>query len=548
MKSFLINNIERQNILNVNELESLYGFEDDKKIFEHIINNKIISFENLANILSTNYNLKKISVTNKHISNEIIKLIPYKEVLKYKVIPIDVKDNALTIGMTNPFDYIAVDNISLHTNLTINTVFIELEEFAIASNRLYTSSHIENIVSNFKNENIMNQLAVNPNSEDIDNAPAVKILNQIFENAVARKASDIHIEPQKLEVRVRYRIDGKLIEVQNIDHELSTFLVSRIKIISGMDIAQKRMPQEGIYKKEINKTSIEFRISSVPIVYGEKIAIRLIYNILDKMDMTLLGFLKNDLEKIQSLFKNTNGLVLVTGTTGSGKTTTLSSFINQLNTENVNIVTIEDPVENIIMGVNQISINPKNGFDFADALKFILRQDPDIIMVGEIRDSDTAIITVRSAMTGHLVFSTLHTNNAVSSITRLIDMGIPSYLITSTLKGVISQKLVRKLCDFCKIKTIIKQEDAIELKLDYQTTVYENIGCIKCDNTGYKGRFAIYEILIMDKELKNAIKNELSEDEILKVVKKSGMKSISENMLENVLIGNTTIQEMYKEV
>jgi type IV pilus assembly protein PilB len=545
MQSDLITKMKYKNLLKEEHLNKLHNLKNEKYIFEFITSNEIISFKTLSNFLKEEYSIESINILEQKISKKVINILSHEDILKHSTIPINIESNTMIVGITNPFDYINIENISIIAGMPIKQFFIDNQDFKKFTNNMYTGESIENIASNFKDEAQKSDLDSIKYSQDIINAPAVKVLEKILEYAIIVKASDIHIEPQQNTVRVRYRVDGKLIQAQNIDIKLFSNLISRLKIVSNMDISKKREPQEGKYEKEINKNKIELRVSLIPTVYGEKAVIRLVYSSLTGFDIKKLGFLESDFNKIDKLLKNQHGIVLVTGTTGSGKTTTLSAFINKINKEDINIVTIEDPVENIMHGINQISISQKNNFDFSDALKFILRQDPDVIMVGEIRDTDTAVISIRSAMTGHLVLSTLHTNDAVSSITRLVDMGVPSYLIASTLKGIISQRLVRSLCKFCKIKTTIKHEDATTLKLDTNTVVYEKLGCLKCNNIGYLGRFAVYEILTIDKELKNAIKEQLSEDEIFKIAKKIGMVPIFDNALQNVLEGNTSIKEMY---
>lgn len=322
-------------------------------------------------------------------------------------------------------------------------------------------------------------------------------------------------------------------------------LISRLKIISGMDISEKRLPQDGSFK--FNE-QISFRVSTLPTINGEKAVIRLIYVDNNDLNKNNLGFFEEDLPYIEKLFQNLYGAIIITGPTGSGKTTTLNSFIKDLNTNEVNIVTVEDPVENIIYGVNQININPKINFDFPMALRAILRQDPDIIMLGEIRDSITANIAMRSAITGHLVLTTLHTNDAISSIMRLRDMGIENFMISSAVKGVISQRLVRRLCPHCKKEIKISEADAKIFSLPINTIVYESSGCEFCNNIGYKGRLALYEYFLVDEKIRSLIENKSSYDEIKYYLSEKNFLTLKDNAIKNALLGNTSLREIYKKI
>jgi len=375
---------------------------------------------------------------------------------------------------------------------------------------------------------------------------AVNILNELIQNAISKSASDIHIEPFENLIRIRFRIDGVLHVIKSFDIKILDNLIARLKIISLMDISEKRLPQDGKFKFNEN---INFRISTLPTVHGEKAVIRIIYTENNELEKHNLGFFQEDLIVLEKLFKNKHGAVIITGPTGSGKTTTLNSFIKNLNSQEINIITVEDPVENIIHGVNQVNINLKINFDFPDSLRAILRQDPDIIMIGEIRDFITADIAIRSAITGHLVLSTLHTNNAISSIMRLSDMGIESFMIAAALKGIISQRLVRKLCPHCKRAVNINLDDANFLNLKHDQIIYESVGCDACDQIGYKGRFALYEYFILDSKLINLIENKNSYESIKKyLLHEKNMITIKDNAIKNILLGNTSLSEVYKNI
>jgi len=374
------------------------------------------------------------------------------------------------------------------------------------------------------------------------------MVNIIFQKAVATRASDIHIEPQEDCVLIRYRIDGQLVEIMKYDKKIVPSIVARIKIISGLNIAEKRVPQDGRIGMKIDDRDYDMRVSVLPTMFGEKIVIRIAdkegFNV-SKLD---LGFFEDDMEKFDQIISSPHGIVLVTGPTGSGKSTTLYTALKELCKPNVNILTVEDPVESTIKGINQVQVNVKAGLTFAAALRSFLRQDPDIIMVGEIRDGETAEIAIRSAITGHLVFSTLHTNDAASSVTRMIDMGIEPFLLSSSLVGLIAQRLVRRLCPHCKeaVQPDMNERDILDLKEDEEITIYHAKGCDQCNNNGYKGRIAVYEILTVDREIKELISKNVSSDIIKEAAIKTGMKTLRMNCTRLVKNGVTTIDEMLR--
>lgn len=378
---------------------------------------------------------------------------------------------------------------------------------------------------------------------DFESESVIKILDTIINDGIKKNAGDIHIEPFEKFIRIRYRIDGCMHTIYKLNPKILEPLISRLKIICKMDISEKRLPQDGNF--QFNE-QISFRVSTIPTINGEKAVIRLIYVDNDDLNKNNLGFFEEDLPQIEKLFKNPCGLIVITGPTGSGKTTTLNSFIKTLNTDEVNIVTVEDPVENIICGINQVNINPKINFDFPQSLRAILRQDPDIIMIGEIRDSITASIAMRSAITGHLVLTTLHTNNAIGSIARLRDMGVENFMISAALKGVISQRLVRRLCPNCKQSVKISEADAKILNLPTDTIVYESHGCEHCNNIGYKGRLALYEYFLIDEKMCKLIENKNTD--FKSYLHEKNFSTLKDNAIKNVLLGNTSINEIYKKI
>ena len=385
-------------------------------------------------------------------------------------------------------------------------------------------------------------------SSEVSNAPIVQLVRGMIEQAIRQRASDIHIEPMPDKVRVRYRIDGALYERISYSDKLLPAIVARIKVTGGMDISEKRKPQDGRITQIVDKREYDIRVSSIPTVYGEKIVLRIASKNALMRSKEELGLSDSDVQKFDSILKHPHGIILVTGPTGSGKSTTLYTALSELNREDVNIITVEDPVEANIDGVNQIQVNNKADLTFANALRSILRQDPDIIMIGEIRDSETAEIAVQASITGHLVVSTLHTNSTASSVSRLVDMGVEPYLLSDALVGVIAQRLVRRLCPFCRRK---RKPDSYEkvilgLKPDADNDIYEPGGCPQCDNTGYKGRIGVYEILEVTADIRRNITERASTEEIRKTALEGGMDTLRMEATRYVLEGITSFSEMTK--
>ena len=529
-------------------------FEDtpDKELMDFINNELELKTEFLAEVLEREYKIPFCDLSQDCVDETAIRLLSYEAVTKYNVLPVSMAESELILAMSNPMDYVAIDDIYMITGLPVTQYFSPQKDITLMLNKHYSKSEINTITSQFlETEELKKNDSLDSEGEifkEIQNAPAVKLADSLINSALLMGASDIHIEPSQFYVRVRYRIDGELIEMQKFDSALHASVVSRLKIMGHMNISEKRFPQDGYSRIELGDIHAKLRLSTIPTIKGEKVVIRLVYNGLQELLKEKLGFFDDDMENISRIFNSPYGAILVTGPTGSGKTTTLASFIRELNSEKVNIITIEDPVENEILGITQINVNQGIGIDFAKILRNVLRQDPDIIMIGEIRDLETAQIAIRSALTGHLVLSTLHTNDAPSTVTRLVDMGIESFLVAEALKGIISQRLVRKLCEFCKIEVEASDEEARMLRVESSVKIYDKNGCHRCRNTGYHGRFAIYEYVIMDSELRKLIKKGMSTSEIKAYLRKIGVRTIKENVRINVLKGNTTISEMNKAV
>lgn len=450
-----------------------------------------------------------------YVNNEALSMVNGKLARKYNAIPIDIKGNDLEVAISKDNLY-ALEDFRLATGK--NIIFKTMKEDEI-------SRSIEKYYS--KNQSIESDF-----SKDI--------LENILQKAVLLNASDIHIEPFEKLLKIRMRVDGSLKEINTYNIELHSQLSTLIKLLAGMNIAEKRLPQDGRIDKDIDNNIVDLRISTIPTVYGEKIVIRILNRNTFFKSKYEIGFSDEAINKIKSMTSDMSGLIIVTGPTGSGKTTTLYSILNDFKNIDKNIVTIEDPVEYKIEGINQIQVNYKYGLDFATGLKSILRQDPDIIMIGEIRDKETAQIAIRAASTGHLVISTMHTNNSVESISRLVDMGVPRYLISSVLKGVISQKLVRKVCEHCSIEEELDENTYKKLKLK---TIKIEQGCSKCNYSGYKGRIAVYEILEINKRIKHSIIDSELSDEIYNLGKLNGMISFQDSCSYLLKNGITTLKE-----
>ena len=450
-----------------------------------------------------------------YVNNEALSMVNGKLARKYNAIPIDIKGNDLEVAISKDNLY-ALEDFRLATGK--NIIFKTMKEDEI-------SRSIEKYYS--KNQSIESDF-----SKDI--------LENILQKAVLLNASDIHIEPFEKLLKIRMRVDGSLKEINTYNIELHSQLSTLIKLLAGMNIAEKRLPQDGRIDKDIDNNIVDLRISTIPTVYGEKIVIRILNRNTFFKSKYEIGFSDEAINKIKSMTSDMSGLIIVTGPTGSGKTTTLYSILNDFKNIDKNIVTIEDPVEYKIEGINQVQVNYKYGLDFATGLKSILRQDPDIIMIGEIRDKETAQIAIRAASTGHLVISTMHTNNSVESINRLVDMGIPRYLISSVLKGIISQKLVRKVCEHCSIEEELDENTYTKLKLK---TIKIEQGCSKCNYSGYKGRIAVYEILEIDKRIKHSIIDSELSDEIYNLGKLNGMISFQDSCSYLLKNGITTLKE-----
>ncbi|MCT4509427.1 MAG: ATPase, T2SS/T4P/T4SS family [Tepidibacter sp.] len=516
-----------------------------KKLGQILIDNNIITEEDIIEILEFQLGIPHINLENFVIDEEVPVLISESLARRYELIPIRKERGKLMVAMVDPLNIFAIDDVKIATNMEIEPCICSKHSILSAIDRCYGKEVAEKAIEDFKrqytveNINDLDEEILN----DINNAPVVRLVNSIIKQAVKAKASDIHIEPFEENVRIRFRIDGQLQEIMNSAKTTHSAIVTRIKIMGKMDIAEKRVPQDGRIEISIDTKLVDLRISVLPTVFGEKIVIRLLDRSSFLLSKSQLGFTDDNLSRFDKLIENPNGIILITGPTGSGKTTTLYTILRELNKINKNIITVEDPVEYKLHGINQVQVNNKAGLTFANGLRSILRQDPDIVMIGEIRDSETAQIAARAAITGHLVISTMHTNDAPSTITRLMDMGIQPYLISASVVGAIAQRLVRKICTSCKEEYIPSEKEKEVLNIGEDTKLYKGKGCPKCYNTGYKGRTSIHEIMNISKGIRESIDNEESIDRLRTTAIDEGMITLRQNCKELLLDGTTSFEE-----
>ncbi len=526
-----------------------------KKLGEIMVEMNITTEEAIGQALSRQLGYKFININGLQIPEKIIKLIKSDIVKKYTAIPLGVDEknpNVLFVAMADPMDINAIDDFAIITNMQIVPVVSTTRQIKLQIDKYYSSADTKKAADEYAKERekmLGGGDEEEDYSDDVNNSPIVILVKQMIEQAVRQRTSDIHIEPMENQVRIRYRIDGALYERMTYNPSLLPAITARIKIIGGMDISEKRKPQDGRITQVVDGQEFDIRVSVLPTVYGEKTVMRLTSKTGLTREKSQLGFRPDELKQFDHILANPHGIILVTGPTGSGKSTTLYTALSELNKEDVNIITVEDPVEANIDGINQVHVNVKAELTFASALRSILRQDPDIIMIGEIRDGETASIAVQASITGHLVVSTLHTNSTSGSIGRLIDMGIEPYLLADAIVGIIAQRLVRRLCPKCK-KRILASDEQKELlgipgnKDDIE--IYEPVGCDECDQTGFKGRIGVYEIMEVTPKLKPCISRKASAEEIKEVALAEGMNTLRMSATKLVFEGITSISEMVR--
>jgi type IV pilus assembly protein PilB len=520
------------------------------RLGESLVKLGFVTADQVADALSEHLRIERVDFVRRYLAPEIVELVPASVITSKYVLPLEVEDGFLVVAMADPMDINVIDDLQRLTGKIIRPLVATEEEIIEAFQRTRNiAQSARELLNDYEQEEGEEE---EQTQQYLGDAPGVRLANLILEQAIMQKASDIHLEPLEGRMKVRYRIDGLLRDIMEIPRHLQGDVNSRIKVMAGLDITERRKPQDGRIQLSFNGTEVDLRISTLPTVYGEKIVARVLHRANHLMDLDEFGFRPADLEKMESMLRLNQGLILVTGPTGSGKTTTLYAFLNRLNSPEKNIVTVEDPVEYRLDGVNHVQVNPKVGLTFATGLRTVLRQDPDVIMVGEIRDEETGEIAVRSALTGHLVLSTLHTNSAVATVSRLINMGLEPYILSSTIIGIVAQRLVRRICFDCREEVELTDPLMIRyirsLGLEPPQVVYQGKGCPLCGGTGYRGRTAIGEVLVFNREMRQAVDRRAGEDELLDIALRSGMTTLQRAAVAKLAQGITTAEEIIRTV
>jgi len=520
-----------------------------------------LSEDEITQFLQKQYGVSSINLSDYNIAQAILDLVPSELATKYRCIPLERKGKVLTVAMVNPADVLAIEDIKFTTGFEVKPVVAAESSIVKAIEEQYQaagmldevmkdigdeSGEVEVVQKTDEEEDEMTDLAA-----AADSAPVVKLVNSILLEAVDRRVSDIHIEPYEKELRIRFRIDGILHEVMHPPYRMRKAIVSRLKIMSKLKISEKRLPQDGRIKIRIKGRPVDLRVSTVPTLFGEKMALRILDRTAVSFDLVSLGFEREPMLQFIKGISSPYGIVLVTGPTGCGKTTTLYAAINKINAPDVNITTAEDPVEYSLLGINQVQMKASVGLTFASALRSYLRQDPDIIMVGEIRDKETAEISIRASLTGHLVLSSVHTNNAAGTVTRLVNMGVEPFLVASTMNCIESQRLLRKVCQSCKEPMTPNPALLKDVGIDPSEfegfTLYKGKGCRECNNTGYRGRLGIFEVMAVSSDIRELILDRAPTDALAKAAKDAGMMTLREAAIKRAKEGVTDIFEVIKE-
>jgi len=518
-----------------------------KRFGEVIVELGVLSEIKFSQALAGKIHIPYVDLSNPDIiDEEAVSKVSEQLAKKYTAIAINIQGNKLTVATDDPVNFEIFEEIKFACGMDCKPVLATKTAINRAIGRHYSMQNVDSVMEGV--DALNNKEDVDEEAQDrIENAPVVKLVNTIIENAFRADATDIHIEPFKSFTRIRIRVNGDLKELMNVGSKIHSAMSTRIKIMSGMNIAEKRIPQDGRFTHIVDGTTIDNRVSSIPTVNGEKIVIRILASgnfALRKI--TDLGMTEYNYKMFEAMIKCPHGVILVTGPTGSGKSTTLYAALGELAKPDVNVVTVEDPVEKNIEGINQVQVNEKAGMTFAAALRSILRQDPDIVMIGEMRDTETADIGIRAAITGHLVLSTLHTNDAASTIVRLVDMGVQPYMVSTSLIGVIAQRLVKVLCPKCRVPRISNDEENALMHVSQSLTVYDAKGCNECGGTGYRGRTAIHEIIHCTADVSKLVAKNAGKEEIEEQAKLNGTRLLRDNIAELVMQGVTTMDELVR--
>ena len=531
-------------------LEAQKAANGAKKFGDVVVELGFMSEVNFAKALAGNLRVQYVDLDNIDINTEAVQMVPEALARKHTVIAINVQGKRLTVATNDPVNFIVLEDIKVSTGMDTVPVLATTSAINKQIGKCYSMQNVDSVVGEIAamNNDLGDMSDLDAESKDrVESAPIVKLATTIVENSFRADATDIHIEPFDKYTRIRIRVNGDLVELMNISSAVHSALTTRFKLISGMNIAEKRIPQDGRFTQVVDGTTLDVRVSSLPMVHGEKIVIRILSTgQIALRKITDLGMSDYNYSLFESMLRVPHGVILVTGPTGSGKTTTLYAALGEIAKPNVNVVTVEDPVEKAIDGINQCQVNQKAGMTFAAALRSILRQDPDVVMIGEMRDTETADIGIRAAITGHLVLSTLHTNDAASTVVRLVDMGVAPYMVATSLIGVIAQRLVKVLCPSCKKPRMSTQEENDLMGIPQSIQIYEPCGCNECNNTGYRGRTAIHEIIHCTSKVSTIIAAGGGKEEIEKAAKEQGTKLLRDNASELVQAGETSIDELVR--
>ncbi len=538
-----------QNLISEEQMQNVLAAQKEtpgKRFGEMVVELGYISEIRLAQALAAKLRVPYVDLANIEIDDDAVRKIPENLAKKYTVVAINIQGRRLTVATDDPINFNILEDIKMQTGMDTIPVLATRSAINKAIGQLYSMENVDSVlesVGQFASTEIDDE----ESRDRVESAPIVKLATTIVENSYRADATDIHIEPFKTYTRIRIRVNGDLVELMNVSNVVHNALATRLKLISGMNIAEKRIPQDGRFTQVVDGTTLDVRVSSLPTVNGEKIVIRILSTgQIALRKITDLGMSDYNYQLFESMIKCPHGVILVTGPTGSGKTTTLYAALGELAKPHVNVITVEDPVEKAIDGINQVQTNSKAGMTFAAALRSILRQDPDIVMIGEMRDSETADIGIRAAITGHLVLSTLHTNDAASTIVRLVDMGVAPYMVATSLIGVIAQRLVKVLCPKCKTPRMSDAEENKLMKISDSVQVYESCGCPECNNTGYRGRTAIHEIIHCTSGISTIVARNGSKEEIEEQARINGTKLLRDNVSELVQKGVTSMDELVR--
>lgn len=525
-----------------------------KRLGTVLIENGFITEAQLIEMLRIQLGIDFIDLTKTTIDPEVVSVLPKNTAKKHGIIPVRIEKDVLYLAMEDPLNFMAVEAARVATRKKIIPMITTAAGINRAYNILYENEGAVKAMAQMRQEGVVSEELENQmqeqNLDDMNAAPTVRLVNSIIERAVTERASDIHIEPGQEEMDVRIRVDGRLMKILTIPKGLQQAVISRLKVLGHMDIAERRIPQDGRAATKMKGQEVDLRLSTLPTIFGEKVVIRLLLKNEGILTREGIGLTKENDEKFERLLKNNSGVILIVGPTGSGKSSTMYTMINELKSESVNLIMLEDPVEYQMKGVTQVQINEKTGLTFANALRSVLRQDPDIIGIGEIRDGETAEIAMRAAMTGHLVISTIHTENAISALDRLRDMGVEPYLIAGGLRGIVSQRLVRKICKNCR-----REEEPTEMQKDLvgispadKSMFYTGAGCHMCFHSGYFGRIGVFEILILNQKVRDCITDERPKAELRQAIAESGFESMMRSGLKLASEGVTSIEELCRTI